>query len=212
MNPARRGSRGCEAYAVQQGEPGPQGEQGLQGIRGPVGEPGLCEPASKTGVPTINNCIEEARDSDNSYYVDAIRLNTIANTNPNELTDRERFAWYEFFKNTNSELRGACITLWSEEITEENADKRNIQYGETSSDEGCDGWVKRRVSEEAGGYDLGGDRAVWIDTLALLERPYLSLTITERAFLRDHLERDYDCPRYCPQLFSGRWIPLYRDN
>ncbi len=164
-------------------------------------------PNPTTRVSTINDCIREARDSS---YVDSIRINTIANTDPNELTDRQRLEWYEFFSNTNSDLRGACIAFWSEEITKENADKRNKQYGETGGNgEGCVDWVKRRISEETGGNDLGGERATWIDTLALLERPYLSLTTAERLILRDHIEDDSDCRRYYPQLFSGRWIPLF---
>ena len=51
-------------------------------------------------------------------------------------------------------------------------------------------------------------RAVWDDVLALLERPYPSLTVAERFALRSHLEDHSDCRQYYPQLFSGRWIPL----
>ena len=50
--------------------------------------------------------------------------------------------------------------------------------------------------------------AVWDDVLALLERPYPSLTVAERFALRSQINDSSDCRRYYPQLFSGRWIPL----
>ena len=68
---------------------------------------------------------------------------------------------------------------------------------------GCIDWVQRRARE--GELER---RAVWDDVLALLERPYPSLTVAERFALRSHLEDHSDCRRYYPQLFSGRWIPL----
>ena len=63
--------------------------------------------------------------------------------------------------------------------------------------------LKRRARE--GEPEL---RAVWDDVLALLERPYLSLTVAERFAWRFQINDSSDCRRYYPQLFSGRWIPL----
>ena len=166
------------------------------------------EPIEWTGfprplVPTMADCIYDAYDEDMSN-IDPIRADTISRTNPSELTDEQRFAWYEFFERNSSRLMRSCIALWSEEVTEENADKRNEQYGtNTGGSEGCVDWVKRRARE--GEPEL---RAVWDDVLALLERPYLSLTVAERFALRFQINNSSDCRRYYPQLFSGRWIPL----
>ena len=201
--PGKTGPVGPEGPQGEQGPKGDTGEHGLPGPQGPkgdVGSPWTPTPAPIPRVPTINDCIREARDS---TYVDSIRLSTIASANPDELTDRQRFAWYEFFDETDSELKATCIALWSEKITEENADKRNGHYGETSRNEGCNGGVKRLVRE----VDLY-DRASWEDTFALLQRPYLSLTIAERFALRSQLQGNWECKSYYPQLFYGRWIPL----
>ena len=165
----------------------------------PIGWTGFPRPL----VPAMADCIYDAYDEDMSN-IDPIRADTISRTNPGELTDEQRFAWYEFFERNSSRLMRSCIALWSEEITEENADKRNEQYGtNTGGSEGCVDWVKRRARE--GEPEL---RAVWDDVLALLERPYLSLTVAERFALRFQINDSSDCRRYYPQLFSGRWIPL----
>ena len=200
------GPAGPQGPQGEQGPPGPKGdtgEQGLSGLQGGKGDTGsllASTPAHTPRAPTINDCIREASDSDN---VDSIRRSTIARTDPNELTDRQRFAWYEFFERTNNELQSACIALWSEEITEENADKRNKQYGKTSRNQGCNGGVEMLAQE----VDFE-NRAYWVDILALLNRPYLSLTIAERFALRSQIQNNSDCHRYYPQLFYGRWIPL----
>ena len=216
---------GCEGPPGPQGEqgaPGPRGEQGEVGAPGQGGEQGLI---SESGVPgdtigqltlgqfeaeflvlTKADCIREAR---NSRYVDSIRMNTITYSDPNNFTDPERFAWYQFFRNASSELKFSCMAFWSEEITEENSQKRNRQYrkGDNGS-RGCVDWIERRIREVTGGNEMGGNRAMWIDAYALLERPYLSLSISERSVLRERIREDSDCRRYYPQLFSGRWIPL----
>ena len=166
------------------------------------------EPIEWTGFPrppvsTMADSIYDAYDEDVSS-VDSIRADTISRTNPSELTDTQRFEWYEFFERNSSRLKRSCIALWSEEISEENADKRNEQYGSNpGGGEGCLDWVKRRARE--GGLEL---RAAWDDVLALLDRPYLSLTATERFALRSQIDDSSDCRRYYPQLFSGRWVPL----
>ena len=154
-------------------------------------------------VPTMADCIYDAYDEDMSN-IDPIRADTISRTNPSELTDAQRFEWYKFFERNSSRLKRSCIALWSEEITEENADKRNEQYGsKPGGGEGCIDWVQRRARE--GELER---RAVWDDVLALLERPYPSLTVAERFALRSQINDSSDCRRYYPQLFSGRWIPL----
>ena len=166
------------------------------------------EPIEWTGFPrplvsTIADCIYDAYDEDVSN-IDSIRADTISRTNPSELTDAQRFAWYEFFERNSSGLKRSCVSLWSEEVTEANADKRNEQYGSKGrGGEGCLDWVKRRVRE--GEPEL---RAIWDDALALLNRPYLSLTTAERFSLRSQINDSSDCRRYYPQLFSGRWVPI----
>ncbi len=166
------------------------------------------EPVKWTGfptplVPTMADCIYDAYDEDVSN-IDSIRADTISRTNPSELTDAQRFAWYEFFERNSSRLIRSCVALWSEEVSEENADKRNEQYGsKPDGGEGCIDWVKRQARD--GELEL---RAVWDDALALLERPYLSLTVAERVALRSQIYGSSACRWYYPQLFSGRWIPL----
>ena len=204
------GQRGEQGLRGESGVPGDTGEQGLRGEGGvlgdTIGQLTLGQFEAEFPVPTKADCIREAR---NSSYVDSIRMNTITNSDPNNFTDPERFAWYQFFRNTSSELRYSCMAFWSEEITEENSQKRNRRYGKgDNGSEGCVDWIERRIREETGGNELGGNRAMWIDAYALLERPYLSLSISERSVLRERIRDDSDCRRYYPQLFSGRWIPL----
>ena len=145
-------------------------------------------------APTIDDCISEARFHSD---VDSVRLETIKGTDPRELTDRQRVTWYEFFERTDHELMTACMALWSEEITEDNADKRNNQYGS------CVDELTRYA--RGGDLDVKGSR---LDALALLNRPYLSLTVAERFVLRESLQSYDYCELYYPQLFFGRWIPF----
>ena len=214
---------GCEGPAGPTGPQGPQGEQGVQGPQGEQGKPGSqvseSEPVPQApesqpvstppinlvedfAVPTKADCLREAGDSS---YVDAIRLRTLQNADPNGLTDEERFAWHQFFMHTNSELRSSCITYWSEAITVENAEKRNVLVEGLPNE--CLESVEQRIQAQSS-YDLAGNRGAWVDAYTLLRRPYLSLTITERSVLREILYDSWDCQRYYPQLFSGRWIPL----
>ena len=214
------GSQGPQGEAGPQGPPGPTGQAGLQGQQGQHGEQG---PAGQTVsvqgtsnqlsparleeellVPTKADCIGAARESS---YVDSIRLNTMVDTDPSNLADRERFAWYQFFRSTDSALRYSCMTYWSEEVTVDNADKRNDQYGERpEGSSGCVEWVERRVQETS--TDIDRDRSHWVDAYTLLSRPYLSLTAVERFTLRGVLDSHSHCRRYYPQLFNGRWVPL----
>lgn len=153
-------------------------------------------------VPTKADCLGEAS---LSSYVDAIRLRTLQNADPNGLTDEERLAWNQFFMNTNSELRSSCIAYWSEAITVENAEKRNTMVEGRPNE--CIESVEWHIQAQSS-YDLAGNRGAWVDAYTLLRRPYLSLTVTERSVLREILYASWDCQRYYPQLFSGRWIPL----
>ncbi len=144
-------------------------------------------------TPTMADCVYDANSDKN---IDSIRADTIAKTDPNTLSDEQRFAWYQFLDRNSSRLKHACVALWSEEITPLNAEKRNQQYAS------CVAEVKSSIRQEKIEY-----RAVWVDLLALLERPYTTLTTVERAVLHSQLDSD-DCAAYYPQLFSGRWIPI----
>ena len=144
-------------------------------------------------TPTMADCVHDAYSDGN---IDSIRADTIANTNPNTLSDEQRFAWHEFLSRTSSHLKHSCAALWSEEITSLNAEKRNEQYAS------CVAGVKSRIRQEE-----TENRAAWVDLLTLLERPYTTLTAVERSVLRSQL-RSNDCAAYYPQLFSGRWIPI----
>ena len=48
------------------------------------------------------------------------------------------------------------------------------------------------------------------ETLELVERPYLTLTLVEKHVLREKLGSN--CERYYPQLYYGRWIPMPEEN
>ena len=169
------------------------------------------EPVRWTGFPkppiqTMADCVYDAYFYANSDSgIDLIRADTIAKTDSSELTDAQRFAWYEFFDSGNRyKLQRSCIALWSEEITPENAGKRNEQYGITArGNTGCVDWVKSRAWESDPEHG-----AAWNVVVGLLEKPYLSLTAAEKFVLRSYLEGHSNCRRYYPQLFSGRWIPL----
>ena len=199
---------GCEGPTGPQGPQGPPGPQGEQSDPEPQGAENQPVSASATNlvesfaVPTKADCLREAS---HSSYVDAIRLRTLEATNPDRLTDDERSAWNQFFMNTNSELRSLCIAYWSEAVTVENADKRNALVGDRPNE--CIESVEQHIQAQSS-YDLAGNRGAWVDAYTLLRRPYLSLTVVERSVLREILYDSWDCQRYYPQLFSGRWIPL----
>lgn len=144
-------------------------------------------------TPTMADCIHDAYSSSN---IDSIRADTIASTDPDTLSDEQRFAWYLFLGQTSSELKHSCVDLWSEQVTSLNAEKRNEGYSS------CVAGVESRIREER-----VESRAAWIDLLALLERPYATLTTAEKAILRSQLDSD-ECSAYYPQLFSGRWVPI----
>lgn len=185
----------------------------IRGVDGRVAEVAF-EPVTwygfpKSLAPTMTDCVHDAyRLAGNEYSgyddIDLIRADTIAGTDPSTLTDRERFAWYEYFHNQGYRLRHSCIALWSEELTEENAERRNGDFV------GCVSYVANRAREELDG-DLDSDIA-WLDTLVLLGRPYLSLGATERLVLRSQIEGRSECRAYYPQLFSGRWVPFFEPN
>ena len=165
---------------------------------GAKGVPNLVSAAP--GDPDHSDCVAEARRDDN---VDGIRVQTIEGTDPSSLTDAQRMDWSEFFRNKDSDLRRACVGLWSEPVTHENADRRNENFAGSRDQSGCITDLKGRVEE--------GDlwrTAEWADILELMERPYLSLTLTERIVLRERVEDFSDCREYYPQLFTGRWVPL----
>ena len=161
----------------------------------------------KSPVRTMADCVHDAyrlSDSDYEGYdgtIDLIRADTIAGSDPSTFTDPERFAWFEFFHNQGYRLRQSCIALWSEEITEANAEKRNEDFGEGRH--GCIDQLRYCSREEL------DDDLFEIDILGLLERPYLSLTMGERLALRSQIGGMIACRAYYPQLFTGRWVPMY---
>lgn len=190
---------GCEGPVGPEGPQGPQGPQGEQGKSVSTQATNLVE---EVVVPNKEACLREASQSS---YVDAIRLSTIEDADPDQLTDEERSAWNQFFINTNSELRSSCIVYWSEAVTVKNADKRNTMVGNRPNQ--CLESVEQHIAAQSS-YQLADNRGRWVDAYTLLTRPYLSLTVAERSVLRENLRDSYDCHIYYPQLFSGRWIPL----
>ena len=164
--------------------------------------------AERSRLPDVDTehaeCIAAARESNDSD-VDNIRLETIEQTDPATLTDAQRGNWREFFRQRASELTTVCITLWSEPITEENADLRNQDFRGDKDKSGCVLYVERHIRED--GVD---DRANWKATYELLMTPYLSLSIAERMILREQLDDVSYCDDFYPQLFTARWVPISR--
>ena len=193
-----------------------QDRQAIRGIDGRMAdldfEPVTVRGFPKSPVRTMADCVHDAyRLSDSAYEgydgtIDLIRADTIAGADPSTLTDPERFAWFEFFHNQGYRLRQSCIALWSEEITGANAEKRNEDFGE--GQRGCIDQLRYWAREELDD-DLFEIDIAWIDILGLLERPYLSLTMSERLALRSQIGGMTECRAYYPQLFTGRWVPMY---
>ena len=95
-----------------------------------------------------------------------------------------------------------CSPLWSEEVSPENAHKRNERA------------LKECMNDQAALIRNYGTEYV-ADLKELLAMPYQDLDVTERAVLRlmldapnrpEHSRRG--CRRYYPQLYSGAWLPL----
>ena len=150
------------------------------------------------------DCIAAAREEEGGN-IDSIRLETIEKTDPETLIDTQRKDWLEFFDRKAPRLKTACITLWSEPITTENSDRRNQAFRGSDDKDGCVYNVEENVRR-----DDVHDRAMWKDTLELLQRPYLTLTIAERMVLREQLDSVSYCEEFYPQLFTGRWVPESR--
>ena len=151
-------------------------------------------------VSDMKNCIGNA--SAHLGDSDPIRVETIANTNLSAMTDAERSQWYEFFESSPLVLRFACVRMWSQEIDEDNADKRNEQYRSDCLDP-----LNDHIYEDLHGNSIDNWQfASQLDALELLDRPYLLLTPSERHTLRSIIGDR--CSRYYPQLYVGRWVPL----
>ena len=137
--------------------------------------------------------------------VSPIVLKSLMEVDSTELTDTERYQWLTTIMNelddadwevdrvtTNPTqpivqqlIDHPCSPLWSEEVNEENADKRN---------------------------DPGGCNA---EGMELLKHSYISLGDADRVALTSELHRlavfnrySEQCQRYWPQLFVGMWVPL----
>ena len=139
--------------------------------------------------------------------VSPILVKSLRTVDVPDLSDTERFDWYSTlidelgstsFSSDRVDLdfdhgifmpamRHPCAILWSEEVTAENADKRNSR---------------------------GDCRPEDPDVKALLEAPYLGLSATDRLVLKRELGgwNNEDCVLYYPQLYSGLWVPLPIEN
>ena len=143
--------------------------------------------------PTHADCTWEISKSSS---VDQIRLRTIDAVDPQKLTDKERRNWYQFFNNHGYETE--CNSFWSEPITPGNAEKRNEQYSS------CVEKLNSQPQDDIEQITLNQE------TLELVKRPYLTLTLVEKHVLREKLGSN--CERYYPQLYYGRWVPMPEDN
>lgn len=138
--------------------------------------------------------------------VSPILVKSLRTVDTQDLSDTERFEWYSTlvdelgstsFSSDRVELdfdqgdfmqvmSHPCAVLWSEDVTTENADKRNSR---------------------------GDCRPEDPDVKALLQAPYLELSPTDRLVLKRELGGWHrDCVLYYPQLYSGLWVPLPIEN
>ena len=137
-------------------------------------------------------------------------VDKIEETNPRTLTDKQRGEWFKLLS-SHSSVRSVCKDYWSEPVTAENADKRNEDYYSE-----CIGDMPEGDYMDLG--ERGAQRVVRADTLELLERPYMDLTLADRMLLYSFFGYDQPfynnysvhrpCIYYYPQLFLGRWVPF----
>ena len=139
--------------------------------------------------------------------VSPILVKSLRTVDTQDLSDTERFEWYSTladelgstsFNSDRVELdfdqsdfmrvmSHPCAILWSEDVSTENADKRNSR---------------------------GNCRTEDPDVKALLEASYLDLNATDRLVLKRELGgwNNENCVLYYPQLYSGLWVPLPIEN
>ena len=156
------------------------------------------EPPQRYSFPTPRypnkaDCLWEISKSSS---VDQIRLRTIDAVDPQKLTDKERRNWHQFFNKHGYQTE--CNSFWSEPITPGNAEKRNEQYSS------CVKELNSQPQDDIKQITLNKE------TLELVERPYLSLTLVEKHILREKLNGN--CKNYYPQIYYGRWVPMPEDN
>ena len=147
-------------------------------------------------VPTLSDCVYDAG---NESDVTDEQFQTIAGLDTAALTDAQRFEWYKYFDRIGADLMDSCVTVWSEALDADNAEKRNIgRYSES-----CLSNLRASI------YDTEiGAFAAWKEAADLLDVPFLDLTLAERSVLRIQIGQVAGCREYYPQLFSARWIPM----
>lgn len=127
-------------------------------------------------------------------------LAQIEEAEADNLSDAERLAWFDLISKTGDReaVLIACEYLWSEPITEENAERRNEAFGDA-----CIGYIDR---ERQGALDI--NHAYQSDVLKLLNRPYKDLAVVERVMLQREIGSIDARRKYYPQLFFGKWMPF----
>ena len=153
-------------------------------------------------VPDKDTCIDSVTRNWHKSQRDELAT-PLEEVDPDGLTDRERFALLLVIHGNGGGITVYdCMVYWSEAITEDNADKRNEVYRDR-----CIGVIETDFNRQSESVIDIGNRGNWIDSYSLLQRPYLSLTVSERIALRSLIDVP-ECRRYYPQLFYGRWIPI----
>lgn len=170
----------------------------------------------------IEKVVEEGTDEDSDSLVAAdmercvfaaledelsdILIEKIEETDPQTLTDMQRWEWSNLLEEVSNgyEVMVACEDLWSEPVTAENADRRNNELRAECVDQ------YERNRQDYGYYSP--EYTYSSDVIELLERPYLSLGVTDRLVLRMLLTDSGYCDEYYPQLFFGRWVPVFDRN
>ena len=111
-----------------------------------------------------------------------------------EMMDTDRIEWGDVLRSEIDDdwhdlLRLPCTELWTEEITTENASKRNHDWNCGIADD----------------YLLGE---------AVLSQPYDSLSLTEKLtlqFIVDDRGDSRECRQHYPQLYYDLWIPMAQE-
>ncbi len=128
------------------------------------------------------------------YGVSSLIRRNLRELRPEDMTDADRIEWGNVLRDEidsdwHDLLHLPCTELWTEEITTENASKRNHEWNCGIADD----------------YLLGD---------AVLSQPYDSLSVTERLMLQfivDYRGDSRECRQRYPQLYYDLWIPMERE-
>ena len=148
--------------------------------------------------PTLVSCVAFME----SAGIHSPVIKVVKGLSTESLTDTEREEWRRFLIDSGNIsiymgdwpdrwTKSPCVSLWSAEINERNAAKRNRDW-EGDCIGSSDRFVNQAIHE-------------------LVNRPYTALDANDVVVLQMRMgDSDY-CRVFYPQLFYGRWVPMSRN-